>query len=871
MTLQSLCNAIRSQLYFSQITAWSDLIRKAKPYDREIMNNARIKTPCKPNGILLKPRLDIFYRIKAYDSTACFISKPNVHNFPNIVISENCLISVCLKSLPRLQGGIPKVDDIFASTSSPLSSIADNNDSSDHHHNSHFNSHAYHHQMSSSSGSRSPHLSNTNTEIVMVDDRLNLPCQEKGKHKCAFDEEDGSSDAVTESACSEGLSHREKQLMKYKKRILKRDKKSKKITNDLLISSSSLSTTSTGLPSSSSFASSLLTTMVPSLSSSSSSTSSSSSSSSMFSNKTIENCYQQKSGNESIIKQSKQYQSIQDNHHSQQQHDHQQKLNEIRSINSIRPPLYQATSCIAEGIQTNATEMISVGTQTLDSSMFYQQHQQHPICKTCGKDMQYICWSCEESKIINHSCGINDNVTNGSGNFSANGVETPQKIGKGDLLLQAIQRTPQRNKNQQHELRNNNNNNNNAVDFRTPTTTNSSDCQLCKRQKIRHNYNDQQQQQQHHQQSGESNILYRCNNGSSNYNQCSKSVANGQQQTLLPAVHNQQVNKCQRLYTNEKYSSSSKNFGETKCNCMQPLTVCLDKISDNGTTITMSNGHVTNDVASMASSSSSSTTAKTTVTLSCSTSSSSSSLSSSASISSPSSCSVTKSFICDDVNGIQQQMDQTPEIHSSTIPKNQLKPRLLEINNYVGIKSLKPVPKVNLTNIFCNSSSPIPINSGNESFSFDDDIISPEIPVQKSNSAPTLPNSPSLSPRFLKQAAIYKRRSRHLSDRSSERLSFCSDEQYSDEDLDGVYSPASSPIKTKVFMRSNLFGKRPLLGSLEESLLQKRFIPKTQVSGFKVLLGASGGFCPPQLTIPAATYCYEFSGQTISTPYMVST
>lgn len=212
----------------------------------------------------------------------------------------------------------------------------------------------------------------------------------------------------------------------------------------------------------------------------------------------------------------------------------------------------------------------------------------------------------------------------------------------------------------------------------------------------------------------------------------------------------------------------------------------------------------------------------------------------------------------------------------------------------------RSLPKVNLTPIFCNpnsmmvvSSSPIPIGNGtcngsstngltcksadinvtqaSPTFSFESPSSpAPSLTVQKSNSAPTLPNSPSLSPRFVKASAIYKRRSRHLSDRS-DRSSLGSDEQFSDEDIDsGMYSPfATSPVKLRTRLAA-VFGRKPLLGNLEECLLQRRLVPKIEVMGFKLLLGASGGFCPTQLTIPAAAYFYELKGETLSTPYLVS-
>ncbi|EDW38712.1 GL10078 [Drosophila persimilis] len=90
----------------------------------------------------------------------------------------------------------------------------------------------------------------------------------------------------------------------------------------------------------------------------------------------------------------------------------------------------------------------------------------------------------------------------------------------------------------------------------------------------------------------------------------------------------------------------------------------------------------------------------------------------------------------------------------------------------------------------------------------------------------------------------------------------------SDEDLEsGMCSPAGSPLKSLARLATQFAG-RPLLGNLEESLLQKRLMPKIEVMGFKLQLRASGGFCPTQLTIPAVSYFYELHGETLSTPYL---
>lgn len=162
-------------------------------------------------------------------------------------------------------------------------------------------------------------------------------------------------------------------------------------------------------------------------------------------------------------------------------------------------------------------------------------------------------------------------------------------------------------------------------------------------------------------------------------------------------------------------------------------------------------------------------------------------------------------------------------------------------------------------------------------FSFDRKLVGKTIPkinlTQKFNESPlTSPYSPT-SPLNLISAAILKRRSRHLSEISSERSSIGSEEHISDDEFCNFSPVFLSPNKSSrnYFAKEILpFGKRALLGSLEESLLQKCFTPKVTIYGFKVLLGASGQFCPTQLTIPVVTSLYELKSQTLTTPYMVS-
>lgn len=178
MTIQSLCTAIRSQLHFSQITAWSDLLKSSSPHDPELKSNPRIKATLK---MPFKPKLDILYRILPYSDTtsSSFSATPIVHNFPETIISDHMSIKISLKSLPRTKS-IPHLFDSADIVCADLESDS------------------------------------PITPPLIVGDRQEFDCQEKGKHRCKFDEE---------SPTDEAMSHRDKQLMKYKKRIMRRDKK----------------------------------------------------------------------------------------------------------------------------------------------------------------------------------------------------------------------------------------------------------------------------------------------------------------------------------------------------------------------------------------------------------------------------------------------------------------------------------------------------------------------------------------------------------------------------------------------------------------------------------------------------------------------
>ncbi|XP_055839058.1 protein Atossa isoform X2 [Episyrphus balteatus] len=764
MTLPSLCSAIRSQLYFSQIYAWCDLIKKS---DQAVFDTGRILFPSKagisagngngngnggssssPSGGQ-RPRLNIFYRIKTYDSTASFNSKPNVHNFPNVVISEGTCLSVCVKSLPRIHSGIPRVGECSAAAvaaTAPVAGIgalfsvtpinSSNNSNVCGGGGGECNNEKSTKVVRRASMSQLPSTSVTSTNSISSHDES----MDKNKHSnCSmYDEDEGSSDAT--------LSHRERQLMKYKKRMLKRDKK----------------------------------TCKP---------------------------FGSENGGCQPMKQDSSQESTKYQHMQLDEKIHgvhvdesfaadvpnngqQQTLPEYGSINSIRPPLYRPSppSSLAESVQTQIVEMISTGTQTAN---FYQSAA-YPSCDLCGNEMSIVCMNCDE-------------------NFAE---ITP--MNKADLLLQAIQRTPK-------VARNRNNNNSPAMVHQAARSSNISDCQVCKRQKTQHHFRggkDVDMEAQHQ----------------NNNNNCSNGNKNG-------ICANGDGPPCDCGMTAFRMEEDGGENQQLGWNPVKNHNTAIKEDTSPPPPIFISNfgnGGGDQSIPHFKTPTSQATT----------------------------------------TNGVGANSAQSSA-----------KPNLLQLLNGGGgdSKKMRNLPKVNLTQIFCSSanssSSPIPISCCPSSpevstFTFDVNgggamtttttinLPSPEasIRVQKSYSAPTLPNSPSLSPRFAKQAAFYKRRSRHLSDRS-DRSSLGSDEQFSDEELEaGVYSPASSPIKFR--SRISAFGRRALLGNLEESLLQRRFAPKMEVAGFRVLLGASGAFCPTQLTIPAAAYFYELRGEALSTPYV---
>ncbi|KAH8280406.1 hypothetical protein KR018_006551 [Drosophila ironensis] len=764
MTLPSLCSAIRSQLYFSQIVAWCDLLRKCDPsvYDsgRVIFsgcgNNAGdLATSFMPasgggsSSGPRRPRLNIFYRIKQHIPSSSsgsggvgldgFSAKANVHNFPNVNVSENYSISVCVRSLPRINGGLPHVEPRVPSPAARNLRPACCAD-----------------PASTPTGGGGLHAA-TPTGLGARISAVATPTTTSNCDNGKLDELDGDS----------SLSHRERQLQKYRKRMQRRDKKRERKCSPERLSHLNLT------------------------------------------------------------------------------EEPMEEGEESQSPSLSQSQTKSETQSLALTLQQpRRIAMISTGTQTSLSS-----------CQQCGSEKTLLCLSCTGGP-----CGSGSSIEGGAKELAASQkaeelddgdttaseemeetsscslssgdliVGTPRN--KAELLLQAIQRTPKnRSRKPQHsevpasaaasavngsggcgggDLNGSGQNNNQAK-----ATPASSGCQVCKRQKTQHIFANGSGKAKGKEQQSPGKGEHSNGFGSMDQEPEEATEAQIASTKLTPNIERCSLNPSDRCTT-------------------PPLGVADHIVVQFKTPLSQ----------------------------------------------------VPAKQQPDAMVPLQQQQQQRSSPKPSQLRLNCGNGSGNSLNDSetppqsVSPLMRKALPKVNLTTIFCSSA---PIAIGCPAFSFDpaalshahSQLLAPDAgvtpPVQKSFSAPTLPHAASLSvsPRFAKQAlAAHKRRSRHLSDRS-DRSSLGSDEQLSDEDLEsGLCSPASgSPLKCRARLAAHFAG-RPLLGNLEESLLQRRLMPKIEVMGFKLQLGASGGFCPTQLTIPAVSYFYELHGETLSTPYL---
>ncbi|KAG5682970.1 hypothetical protein PVAND_012285 [Polypedilum vanderplanki] len=860
MTIQALCSAIRSQMYFSQISSWIDLLKKAfidgdlsvkdqmpSLFSHEIMQNPRLKK----NLQTMQVDLDILFRIRAYDGTSYFLEKPNVHNFPDTIVSDGMAICVCLKSLPRLEK-IPTLNTEKA----------------------HLNGFSCDNRIKSSSpvAGSSRHILN--------DRMIFSPCHEKGKHVCCKeDEEDddesnllitshqeklsttttdlSSSSSSSSSSSISALTHRERQLLKYKKRLMKRDKQKKK-QQEATIDGKFLNTADINM------------SQVPLYETGS-----------IANDKKLNDAHNKING--SAVEEEK-------------------DGNPTAIIDTISKHALKTSTQLSIATQTefnDTTLLLSSFSSSLINTMMSKQQ-----CDSCGNQLQ--CLNCDKVKLTINNNKFNDNNQMAtsqlsiSSTTSANSLSaaTGTMIGKkSDLLLQAIQRTANAHGENGHDdvnerklaeekksgvvvLRDNfndnifsstkmynkrdsllvkadintmsdncdnsstiaTNNNNNIESFSTPNSE-SADCRLCKRQKTKHTPSMNIVGSNH-------NNSVVVGSSSTNYRRTMSECMVG----MSPDNDDDDIFK-----SNEGMSSYLSSLTMHNCDDLQILS------SEDDYNKIFSYGELKSYRRAFSED-------------------------------------VINQLPNEFENGIEKCTNDDDECilikchHTSKCnpsPVHKLTPNVTlqgfdrdASSMAIQSKNLnQKIPKINLSHIFNKiQQETSPQNDsgiGHETVidfspTSDDNVFIFNSPVKSYPPTMQLP-----APRPC-SSIINKRRSRHISDRSSISISeFCSDE---DEEIvtatkcmpDKMQLPSSSKISSlyKKFVSKtqtafNKFSKLPMLSTIEENLLHNRFQPKATVEGFKLLLGASGNFCPTQLTIPGQTYFYEFQGMKhLSTPYV---
>ncbi|CAH2269156.1 jg23036 [Pararge aegeria aegeria] len=247
-----LLNAVRSQLHFSQLSAWRATIKtnddkpaeRRRKLSRETCNFKKIEANCDDSD-LDERKLNIVYSIKIPGESykmADFTRPPTDHQFPVTDIGDNVYLKVLLQTLPRLDD-IPIVKCTCkrrASKEVPPNVheelVGKLSDLTLGPRNAKYPTDAINSNIGPSNR-RLSIISNTGTsEYVytmdkdkkILDDRMLTPCSESGKHKCNCDEEsDDRSASRSPTSPTEAKKlddRRTKEIAKYKRRLRKESK-----------------------------------------------------------------------------------------------------------------------------------------------------------------------------------------------------------------------------------------------------------------------------------------------------------------------------------------------------------------------------------------------------------------------------------------------------------------------------------------------------------------------------------------------------------------------------------------------------------------------------------------------------------------------
>ncbi|KAG7312890.1 hypothetical protein JYU34_001276 [Plutella xylostella] len=271
---QWLLSAVRSQLHFSQLAAWTsrltaepelDHTERRRKLSREKCNFKKLESNCDEKDLPTPddpaPRsLNIVYSIKIPGESykmSDFTKQPADHTFPITDIGNNVYLKVYLESLPRIEGipvvkcscNVPKrraskemqnedianrMNDLTLGTPERMRDLNAIN--------SNIGSTSNASRRLSIFGNMGPSeffrsatpekLDNDKTDMEckekgLVDDRMHTPCSENGKHKCNCDDESDQNQKSSTSVNQETKKldeRRLKEIAKYKRRLRKESK-----------------------------------------------------------------------------------------------------------------------------------------------------------------------------------------------------------------------------------------------------------------------------------------------------------------------------------------------------------------------------------------------------------------------------------------------------------------------------------------------------------------------------------------------------------------------------------------------------------------------------------------------------------------------
>ncbi|XP_059062526.1 atos homolog protein A isoform X2 [Achroia grisella] len=230
ITSQWLLNAIRSQLHFSQLSAWLATLKskgdeadnpteRRRKLSRGTCNIKKLESNC-DEPINDERKLHIVYSIKipGENHMSEFTRPPTDHNFPITDIGESIYLKVVLESLPRVDE-IPVVKCNCRRAGKDPTNIQEElvgilNDLT----------------LGPRSTKYKSDFNESDKGKKILDDRMHTPCSENGKHKCNCDDESDSNHRSSTRLSQEPKKldeRRLKEIAKYKRRLRKESKMKK--------------------------------------------------------------------------------------------------------------------------------------------------------------------------------------------------------------------------------------------------------------------------------------------------------------------------------------------------------------------------------------------------------------------------------------------------------------------------------------------------------------------------------------------------------------------------------------------------------------------------------------------------------------------